>query len=150
MAISYPLINGLYFDWSSVEINIDGDVVVGIKEITYSDTTEPGEVRGTAPNLIGRTRGEYKVEGSFTMYKPQAQELIAKFGDGWMEKVFVINVSYADDGQDTITDVLTGCRIKKFEDSPKAGNEAAEVKFDLHLMYIKRNDLAPVNHLLEG
>ena len=39
MAISYPLINGLYFDWSSVEINIDGDVVVGIKEITYSDTT---------------------------------------------------------------------------------------------------------------
>ena len=84
------------------------------------------------------------------MYKPQAQELIAKFGDGWMEKVFGINVSYADDGQDTLTDVLTGCRIKKFEDSPKAGNEAAEVKFDLHLMYIKRNDLAPVNHLPEG
>jgi hypothetical protein len=59
MAISYPRINGLYFDWSSIEINIDGDVVVGVKEITYSDTTEPGEVRGPAPNLIGRTRAEH-------------------------------------------------------------------------------------------
>ena len=108
--MDYPMINGLRYSWASVRIQADGNEYVDIKDITYSHTIDRGEVRGSGPQLLGFTRGEYKAEGSITFLKEGYDALIAAFGDGYLEHVFDIAVSYADEGQPTVTDQLVGCR----------------------------------------
>lgn len=137
----YPDINGVYYGWSSVEISIAGDVTFGVKDVTYDDGAEPGEVRGTKSRIIARTRGEYKCTGGITLYKRNLAALLAKLGDGFGNKVFDVLVSYADIGQPTTSDKLVGCKIKKIADSPKAGSDAAECKIDLHVFQIERDGL---------
>lgn len=144
---TYPQVNGNRYDFSSVEFNLRGRTYVGIKEIQYSDELEPGDVRGTLPQRVGRTRGEYKTEGSCTMYRQEFDELVADLGDGFGEVPFDAVVTYANDGQPTITDKLVGCRIKKAENSHSQGTDPLEVKLDLDFMYLLRNGKALVKGL---
>jgi hypothetical protein len=141
--ISYPDNSGNKFDYTSIELDIKGTKFVGVKEISYSDEMEPGEVYGTYAHSIGVTRGQYKAEGSMTIFKEELPNLIALLSDsegkGWMETQFVASVSYSEPGKTLQTDVLYGCRIKKVEDSHSAGGDALEVKIDLRVQRIERN-----------
>jgi hypothetical protein len=141
MPILYPLINGLRFDYSTAEINIDGLVMNGIKEISYKHSLDPGELRGTRAQVIGRTRGKYGAEGSASFYKLEFQELIRRLalkngGSGYMEASFDVTVNYqpSPTSPDIVTDVLLGCRIKSAENSHSEGEEALVVRCDLHIM----------------
>jgi hypothetical protein len=148
MPISYPLINGVRYDFSSIEVHIAGRTVLGIKEISYSDNLEPGEVYGTHAQQLARTRGQYKAEGSMSLYREEADEFIRSLGEGFLEKVFDIAVYYAEGKMPLVTDTIRGCRIKKHDLSPSAGSDALQVKFDLHVMYILHNGIAPIAKLL--
>lgn len=133
---NYPLINGHRYDFSSIDFRYQtptGVMVrtVGIKEISYSDSLEPGKVRGNHAQNVGRTRGEYSAEASITLYKQEFDEMIALMGTGYGEKYFDISVSYAEAGSPTKTDLVTGNRIKRVENSGSEGNEALIVKVDL-------------------
>lgn len=145
--MDYPMINGLRYSWASARIQFDGQEYVDIKDITYSHTMDRGEVRGAGPQLLGFTRGEYKAEGSVTFLKEGYDELIAAFGDGYLEKPFNISVSYADVGQPTVTDELVGCRLGKAEKNPSQGTDALEVSCDLHITYLIENGKKPLNQM---
>jgi hypothetical protein len=146
---SYPLINGKRYDHSSVTIKVKGKDYIGIKSINYSDSLEPGKLRGTSAQKLGRTRGEYDGEASFEMYTEEASELLSDIGDGFMEVEFDIVVGYADEGQPTITDNIVGCRIKKQEASSSEGSDPNVRKFDLDIMYVKWNGLNPIKNMRE-
>ena len=143
--VQYPDINGNRYGWSSIEIDIAGDVTFGLKDITYSNGLEPGEVRGNKSVKIGRTRGELKPEASLTMYKLEFLNLVRQLGPGFMEVVFNVGVSYADTNQPTTTATIVGARIKKHEDNPKQGNEPASVKVDLDIFIVLEDGISPVS-----
>ena len=147
MPIEYPLINGVRYDFSSIVFHINGDIVLGVKEISYKNSRDRGELRGTSPQKLGRTRGQYKSEASATVYRREFDELIIKLGDGYMEIVFPITVSYADDGQPLVTDTIVGCTIGEDDHSNSSGTDPTEVKLTFDPMYILINGKAPIRGL---
>lgn len=145
--MDYPMINGLRYSWASARFQFDGNEYVDIKEITYSHTIDRGDVRGSGPQLLGFTRGEYKAEGSVTFLKEGYDALLQAFGNGYLERVFDVAVSYAEEGQPTVTDQLVGCRLGKAEKNPSQGTDALEVSCDLHITYILENGKKPLNNM---
>lgn len=140
---TYPDINGISYDWSSIKVSAFGYVTPAIKGIDYSMTLEPGEARGNSAHWLRRTRGQLKADASFEIYKQEFQEFIGRFGDGFMEKSFDVTVAYEDYNQLTIVDEIIGCRIKKIADSPKDGSDSPTVKVDLHILEVRYNKLKP-------
>lgn len=149
MPLQYPLINGTRFDFSSVQLSVPGigRVFEGVKSITYSDELNPGKLRGTRSQVIGRTRGQYEASGSLEMYASEAQSFIDALGPGYMERVFLVNIGYSEPSMADLTyaDQLVGCRIKKVENSGNEGEEGLAIKFDLDVMHIVRNGKVPVS-----
>lgn len=143
MAISYPLVNGNRFDWSSVEIKFQGEIITGVKDVSYSHTLEPTKVYGTNAQPIGRTRGVYSADGSVTLYKSESKvlrQLLAGGGtNGYGEVSFDIIVNYAENGEDPIVDELIGCRIKGEESSHSQGADPLEEKITLDIMFVRRD-----------
>lgn len=145
---TFPLINGHRFSWSSIEINVNGTLIRAIKEISYSNNLEPGEMRGTHAQKGGRTRGELKPEASMTIYLEEYNELIKALGQGFLERQFDIVVSYSEKNAATVTDKIIGARIKKPEKSFSSGTDALAVKCDLDIMFVIENGLSPIDNAL--
>ena len=145
---TYPNINGVSYDWSSVRISLGATITPALKGIDYSQALEPGEGRGNASAWLKRTRGELKPDASFEIYKSEFQDFLDVLGDGYMEKSFDITVSYQEGTERVLTDKLVGCRIKKHADSPKQGSDPMTVKVDLHLHHIEMNGKKPTTDKL--
>lgn len=143
----YPLINGIRYEWSSIEFNINGGIQLGIKTCSYKSTLEPGEVRGAGAQILGRTRGELKHEAKIELFKQEMQELIDALGDGFLEASFDIICAYGDTGVPTTTDRIIGCRMKSLDMSWKQGTDALAVPVDLHVMKILYNGKKPIAKL---
>lgn len=145
---TYPLINGNKYDYSSIEIDIDGTLFTGVKEISFTHGLEPGEVRGTRAELIGRTRGEYTAEGSMVVFSEEYAEIIAALGDGFMEKSFPITITYSDTNVPTQVNRLIGCRITSVEGGGSQGTDPLEVSLDLSVFRVETDGLNPVSGML--
>lgn len=141
----YPLINGHRFDWSAVQITIDGIPYTGVKSCSYKQTLTPGVVRGTRAQKTGRTRGQHESDGSFEFYKEDYQNIIlalsANGTRGYMEVAFTAIVQYQTSALAVVTDTLAGCRLTSEEDSPGESSDALVVKCDVDIMYVLRNGL---------
>lgn len=150
-SISNPLINGTRYDYSAISFVANGQPIVGVTEIDYSNGVEPGEVFGTLPQKIGETRGQLKPEASFTILFLEYQNLIAQLcvlngtsGSGYMEARFDIGIQYQISTGPLIQDVIRGARLKKASRSFKQGNEALAIKCDLSCFYVIENGLYPL------
>ena len=140
----YPLINGLKRDWSSVEIDLNGTIHVGVKEITWTESLEPAEVRGTRAQVLALTRGEHSAEGALIMYEEDARELLADLGTGYGEATFDITVNFSSPGTTTATTKLRGCRITSKEGGGSQGSDPLEMSFDLMILQIEEEGLTMV------
>jgi hypothetical protein len=150
MAVSYPEVNNRTYSFASVEIDIDGTIYTAVKSINYSDSLEPGELRGTAVHALARTAGEYKAEASFEVSLAEAKLIREKVGDGYMLKSFPITVTFTEDNEETHKHELVGCRMKKNDNSNQSGSDPTMEKIDLHVMYIKRDGLLPMQLVRPG
>ena len=135
MSIAYPLIGGVRHSWSSVEIRVAGQVILGITEINYSPALEPAEVRGAGSLPIALTLGNASFEGDFTILLEEFNSLATALGDGMMAVSFDIVVAYdatlgnvASGGLSVIVDTLKGCRITKVEASNSSGSTDASTR----------------------
>lgn len=142
---TYPLINGNLFSFASVELTVDGRVFRGVKSVDYSQNLEPGEVRGTHAELLGRTRGDLKPSASMELFLEEANELLERLGNGFMERSFSGVVAYEEPGSGKIrTDELVGCRIKGTSDSHSQGTDGLTRKFDLSLQKVRYDGREPL------
>lgn len=137
-------INGKQFDYYSIQVIIDAIPHGGVKSVDYSHSLDPGEGRGTRSQIVLRSRGKYSADGSIEVYKAEYQQIITALGPGYMERAFDVVVAYAELGMPIITDVLKSCRIKKDADSNNDDGGLSSVKADLHVMYVLRNGLIPL------
>ena len=145
----YPLINGNKYDWSSVEIDIgEAGIFTGVKEISFTHSLEPGVVRGTRAEMIGRTRGEYTAEGSMVVYAEEYSEIITALGDGYMEASFSITITYSDTNVPVQVNRLIGCRITNVEGGGSQGTDPLEVSLDLSIFRVETGGLNAVVGIL--
>lgn len=142
--ILYPDINGHRYSFSSITFGAAGQPTRGVSSIDYGDELTPGKMRGTGPNVIGRTRGEYDADCEVEMYELEWENLKARLGNpfvGFGETAFPIVVMYADKFQPTITDTLEGCRVTKVRKSPSEGSDPVKVKISIDVNRILHNDV---------
>ncbi len=140
------LINGTYHDHNAVRITIDGEEIVGISEINYSDGTEPGEVFGTRQLMLGKTNGRYTAELSWTMNKRRHTEMLGRMGHGFYSRDHDVSVSYRDtDGLGLITDDIIGCRLTKNENSSSEGSDPVGVAVTSKPTVIVWNGVNPLD-----
>lgn len=140
--ISYPLVNGHRYSFTSIEFGANGIVTRGVSSIDYGDGLMPGKMRGTGPNVVGRTRGEYDADAEIEMYRLEWENLKATLGVsgvGFGETAFPIQVQYAEANQPVITDTLEGCRVTKVRTGGQEGNDPTKVKISLDLLRVLHN-----------
>lgn len=145
--MDYPLINGNRYSWASVRIRVGSTEYMDVTEISYSHTMERGTVRGVGAQKLGMTRGEYDAEASITFLKEGFDQLVEALGEGYMEIPFDVAVTYADEGQDTNTDQLVGCRISSIEKNPSQGTDGLTVSCELDVQYIIENGVKPLRNM---
>lgn len=121
--IPYPLINGRRHSWSSIEIRVAGQIVLGLTELNYSATLDPGIVRGAGSLPIGMTQGNAEFDADFSILLEEFNNLMERLGPGSMLVPFDIVASYdeSESGLSTIVDTIQNCRITKIEASNSSG-----------------------------
>lgn len=143
--ISYPLINGARHSFASIELKISTQIFVGFKSINYSRTRSRTLIRGNSPDPLGKTRGDNEYSADVEMYLAEANQLLTLLGKGYGDVFFPINVSYSENGFDTITDNLIGCTIDSTEASQSQGSDGLTRKFNLtplKILFGQVDDLA--------
>lgn len=146
--MSDVIINGRRHSFASIEMRIRGKRRRCIKEINYSDTLDQGEERGTGPEKLGKTRGDYKAEADCTFFKGEHAKLVDEFGDGFMEEDFDVVVTYAARKGDPITtDVVVGCNIAGNDAKNSQGTDATTVACKLNPTWIKWNGKKPLKDM---
>lgn len=142
------LINGKAYDFSKIEIYIDSDVISEVSSISYDSELEPGELRTSKPWVDAFTTGEYSASGSLELSKQQDAVLIAKLGDGFMDREFGITVTYSADGiPEPVVDELIGVRITSGGNDHSNGGDALMVSRDLVIKVIKENGVLPLPNM---
>lgn len=140
--ISYPLINGHRYSFASIEFGANNAILRGVSSIDYGDELTPGKMRGTGPNVIGRTRGEYDGDADIEMYRLEWENLKSTLGQngvGFGETSFPVTVCYGEVGQPVVTDTLEGCRITKVRTGGSEGSDPTKVKLTIDLTRILHN-----------
>jgi len=131
-----PLVNGVYYDYSSIRIDIDDEPELLIKEIKYAPSVERGKVMGTSMRQLGFTRGQLSFEGSLVF---STREAFDRFLAARGERIFLdpvaFIISYGTDGQPVTTDTLE-TYIKKPQLGGSSGTDALEVSCDLDVIDI--------------
>jgi hypothetical protein len=163
MAIGYPLVAGDRFDASSIELKLNGKKYIGIKQLKYKQSLEPGEVRGLSPQVLGFTRGQYKVEGSIQIYREEFQDLITDLSliaVGLLEANFLATINYSEKnplngslptgvvGSD-MTDQIVGMRFTSTDHSVDAGSsDPLVVELPFLARYLLIGNIPPLSNLL--
>jgi hypothetical protein len=139
--MSATIINGVTYDWHSIEVQANGVATPEIKEISYKEAGKRTRVYGTPRNAVGRTGGKSEPEASITMYKAQWERFKAELGNGFGLVEFDVLINYSEAGQDIVTDELLSCTIEEVETSPSQGDDPIEVKLALSVLRMKHNGL---------
>lgn len=139
-------INGILYDWESVEVQLPSGVAVGITDISYNDErgVEPRYGKGSKPRGVGRKN--YKGSGSLTLDKDEYERLREALGGSAYKATFDVVASYANDDQPAVTDTLPDCMISKQDTSAKQDDDnAGSMKLDFTILSpIKWNGVAAI------
>lgn len=141
------LINGKCYDWSSVTINISGMDSIELQEISYDDEQELEPIYGAGGKIRGYGTGNKKNSVKISMTREDFNEMtrvIMSKGYKSFYKYMIpkITVSYADEGADTTTDILTNVMFSKRSLKAAQGDKSMKVDLDgMAMGGIKMNGL---------
>lgn len=128
-------INGNFYDWESVSVQLPSGQSVGLTDISYNDERGVEERYGKGSVPRGYGRKNYKASGSATMDRDEFEALRKELGGSvYKTKPFTIVVSYANDDQPAVTDTLPDCKITKADTSAKQDDDnAGAMKVDFKI-----------------
>ncbi|WP_243092586.1 hypothetical protein [Thermus hydrothermalis] len=101
-------INGRYYDWESITIQVNGATLADVLSIEYEDSEKVNAVYGKGRTPRGYTKGNWEGSGKLTLLREEYERL----GNPFALKPFDIVVSYAKEGG-TKTDTLKECLFTK-------------------------------------
>jgi hypothetical protein len=163
MALGYPLINGVRYDASSVELKINAQRYIGVASLDYEQGLDPGIVRGLNPQALGFTRGMYEVSGTIALYREEFNDLTTNFltvAQGLLEANVLCTVTYSElppaaiptgAVSGTTTDTIVGMRFTRSRHSVRAGSsDPLVVELPFIARYLLVNGVPALNQLLKG
>lgn len=142
---TYPKVNGHAYDFSSSELTFNDQIFTGVTEFNYTETLEPGVLRGTHAQKLARTRGEYDATGSISMYLEDYRAFVAALGSGYGEKYWDATATYSNEGSPTATTVLSGCRITSKAHETGQGPDGLVVSFDIDIGLVEEDGLTMIS-----
>jgi len=148
----FPRVQGQYCSWANFTVTIigpDGEqfVTADISELSWSDTLEPGVVKGKGPGPRGTTLGDYTAEGTLKMWKAASKKfqkaLAAKnkiIGGVTFDVVGAwIPLDEEDDEEHRIE--LLGCRLKGRSGSMSStSSDPAGTEMPLYVHRLREDD----------
>jgi len=143
---TFPNINGVAYDHSSCAVRIDGIIEKRVDSLNYGHGVEGiNKQYGTSRQPISRTRGQYRPdEVTLVLHLAAWNELRARWGAGFMEKVFDVISEYKEDGEAFVKDTIKGCKIQHVGKETSQGGEHVTVELTLDCMYVLENGIAPM------
>jgi hypothetical protein len=138
-SLLWPFINGIVYSFRSIELRMNNSPlpIYGFKSINYNTKLTKGNVYGSRPQKLGRTRGKNEDTSSCEMLRQQFEILKGTLGAGGVgfgEVPFDIVVQYAEVGAPVITDTLFAVTIDEVDLSNSEGDDAAMAKLTLNQM----------------
>lgn len=129
------MVNGKRYSWEDVTVHLPSGVAIDISKIEYSDEKDHRAIYGKGSMPRGRGAGNYKAEGKVTLLREEFERVLAyarQRGRAFYQlRPFEITVSYANEDEATVTDVLHECLFVKRSTSADQGAEKVEVELDL-------------------
>ncbi len=140
-------VNGVQYDWASIEIKVRGIPYYGVAAINYSQTRERGKFFGVGKHGAprGRGRGQYNCEASIEMWASSAQDLrdalLNPVSMSYGDTEFDVVVQYYEIGSNEtpVTVELFSCVFKNEDASNSQGTDGLKETIGLDPMYIKKN-----------
>jgi len=107
-------INGRYYDWEHISIQVKGVPLADVLSIDYEDSEKVNAIFGKGRTPRGYTKGNWEGSGKLTLLREEYDRLRAAAPEGNVFKLepFDIVVSY-DKGMATVTDTLKDCLFTK-------------------------------------
>ena len=68
--------------WNNITLNLWGRDVVGITELSYSDTTKKENVMAAGAYPVGRSESNYEAKASITLLKEEIDAILASLPKG--------------------------------------------------------------------
>lgn len=129
------LINGKCYDWSSVTINVSGMDSIELQEISYDDEQELEAIYGKGGRIRGYGTGNQKNSVKLSMTREDFNEMLRVIKSKGYKSFYKyiipkITVSYADEGAQTTTDVLTKVKFSKRSLKAAQGDKSMKVNLD--------------------
>lgn len=135
MSLIKPLINGHMYQFSSIVLTARGVPFPFVSAVNYESTNESSMFYGTSKTPIGQTKGNVSHTASITIPATQRDAFLALVSSagakGIFDSPFTITVSYAEEGEPVVTDVIDGARISSIGQSYQQGNEPLSIDISL-------------------
>ncbi|BDD07441.1 hypothetical protein [Aureibacter tunicatorum] len=134
-----PLVNGRTYSWSDVTVNVLGNPVAGITEVTYEEKQDMENVYGAGDRPVARGYGKVEASGSISLLVDEVEALMAEAPNGRLTDIpeFDVVVAYETESGDVITHTIKNCKFKANSRSFKTGDMKMEVKMELLVSHIE-------------
>lgn len=135
-------VNGRVYDWESITANMPHGPLVEIGSIEYSAELEKSLSYGRGSKARGYGVGKAKSEAKVSLKREEFNRLVEHARARGVPLLrlppFPITVSYANEGDRTITDTIRGAVITKVGNQGSEGD--SELKVDLDLLVVNGID----------
>jgi hypothetical protein len=138
--IAYPIINGAAFSYSSIELNLFGQLFTAFESIDYGRKRTREEIRGNHPDPLSKTIGENKYNASASIEIAEWYLFLQQLGPGYGDLFFLTTVTFNSPILGVVQDVIKGCTVDEV---------TAQLKRGAGGLY-KKVDLAPLKVLEDG
>jgi hypothetical protein len=130
------MINGKRYAWEDVVINLPSGVAIDIQSISYKDARATRRVFGKGARARGYSQGNYTASGTAVLRREEYERLAARAGGQGIYgmKPFTITVSYANDEEPTITDVLQSVKWTERESGAEQDAEGINVTINFEVL----------------
>lgn len=126
------MINGESYSWSHIDFPLFGQIVEGIKEISYKKKQEKTNNYGRGTKAISRGRGKEEYEASITLEMKETEWIKIKAGGSLLKvKPFHVPVVFSGDGITMVTHTLKYCEFTEVGIETKSGDTMVDVKLPL-------------------
>lgn len=108
-------INGRYYDWEHISIQVKGVPLADVLSIDYEDSEKVNAIYGKGRTPRGYTKGNWEASGKLTLLREEYDRLRAAAPEGNVYKLdpFDIVVSYDKGTGAAVTDTLKDCLFTK-------------------------------------
>jgi hypothetical protein len=129
------MINGKSYSWEDISCTFPHGVLINYEGIEYSDEKETELQYGKGSMPTGYGSGNYKAEGKVTMQREEYNKLL-----DYCQKAkknlyslppFPITVSYANEDQAMVTDILKSVKFTKAAASSSQNDKKVTVDLDI-------------------